>query len=209
MDELKSLDEVFESRKVLQDKGKVALVALQCLADEEKLSGEFYPALNAFMIEFVEKFQLSKKLSEVQLYDVCTFTKTTIENEKITEIDKIILEIKTIIQPYINKFVAQGIEPKLLYQHLGQLQLESDDDITILSHDDIKDIRSKISIFLNYILVKITQPLLIENYFANYNDSLYLYIMIREWANPFNDYLKKAKFKNMEIRDGDIYIRLI
>jgi hypothetical protein len=65
LDELKSLDELFESRKALQDKGPVAITALQCVVNEEKLSSEFYPALNAFMIEFVERFALSKKLSEI------------------------------------------------------------------------------------------------------------------------------------------------
>jgi hypothetical protein len=109
--ELKSLDELFETREVLQNKGKYAIIALQYLAEEEKLPGEFYPALNTFMIEFVERFSLVKKLSEVKQADIYSYVNRTMYIDDFLEIDKSALIIKKLVRKYVDKIHNYRVTP--------------------------------------------------------------------------------------------------
>jgi hypothetical protein len=102
LDELKGLDEVFESREVLQDKGKFAINALQYLISKERLSGEFYPALNAFMVEFIERFELVEKLSDVEYCDVISFMTAVDNDEDKRVIQRSVLNIKDVIFKHID-----------------------------------------------------------------------------------------------------------
>jgi hypothetical protein len=100
LDELKGLDELFESREVLQDKGTNAINALRYLIAEEKLSGEFYPALNQFMIEFIDRFNLTKRLANVNHCDVTKFMIAIDKDEDKRAVQKSISIIKNIILKY-------------------------------------------------------------------------------------------------------------
>jgi hypothetical protein len=205
LDELKGLDELFETREVLQNKGNLAIITLQKVVSDEKLSGEFYPALNTFMIDFVDKFSLGKKLSEVPLYDISDYVKLVLNNEEKLEMDKIAGEIKQIICPYIHGLIKMGVAPKLVHHNLGVLNIQESNS-NIFTYTDLKIIQSNVMILLRYLIGGKRHPLFTHINFINHKDGLYLYI--RDICEPSTHHIKEAKFKNFEIINYHTYIKL-
>ena len=157
------------------------------------------------MIEFIDKFSLVTKLSEVPLYDISDYVKRVLSDEEKLAMDRIAGEIKQIIIPYIYGLIKMGVAPKLLHHNLGVLDVIGSNS-NIFTYTDLKIIQSNVMILLRYLIGGKRHPLFTDINFINYKDGLYLYIS--DICEPSTHRIEDAKFKNFEIINYHTYIKL-
>jgi hypothetical protein len=151
LDEKNDIDQLFETRTVLQDRGSNAFFALQYLIKKKKLDHVLYPELNTLMINIIDKYDLIEEYKAIDKKEIYKFLLETYNSNNMLEADESAKEIRAIVSKYIN--IPNCLSPGLFYyQNLfNTIYSDSNEVESILSNEEVVKIIEIVKSIVNKI----------------------------------------------------------